>query len=92
MKDLSSRSHDVWLIAQLVAFVAGSIATACFEIVADRQAKAFKERYFQAIVRQVRRNMRCFLVRSTVIPVNPAQVVFVAFSRLLCVVAGNGMV
>ncbi|CDI87060.1 ATP-binding cassette protein subfamily B member 2, putative [Eimeria praecox] len=46
--------YYVHLMAWLgfVAFIGGSVATACFEIVADRQAKAFKESYFKAIVRQ----------------------------------------
>ncbi|OEH75723.1 ATP-binding cassette protein subfamily b member [Cyclospora cayetanensis] len=36
----------------LAAFVSGSVSTACFEVAADRQVKAFKEQYFQSVVRQ----------------------------------------
>ncbi|CDJ37521.1 ATP-binding cassette protein subfamily B member 2, putative [Eimeria tenella] len=34
------------------AFIAAWISTSCFEIVADRQSKAFKESYFKSIIRQ----------------------------------------
>lgn len=36
----------------LAAFLAGWVSTTCFEVVADRQIRAFKEQYFESLMRQ----------------------------------------